>query len=178
VPLIVGPLIAALGFVLLARPEIGGSYWATYFPGIVVLGLGMAVSVAPLTTVVMSSLEQSRSGVASGVNNAVSRVAGLLALALFGLVFFRVFAPALDKRLDLAAIPVEARQEIESQRARLAAIATSDERGRVAVNEAFVAGYRVVLWMAAGLAVAASASGSLIRGAAIPGSDKRAAMRQ
>jgi EmrB/QacA subfamily drug resistance transporter len=172
-PLIVGPLIAGLGFALLARPGIGGSYWATYFPGVVVLGFGMAVSVAPLTTVVMSSLDQSRAGVASGVNNAVSRVAGLLALALFGLIFFSVFGRALEKRLDTMAVPVEVRREIEGQRAKLAAIETTDARGRTAVNEAFVASYRVVLWMAVGLAVAASLSGSLISG--ISRVDERAA---
>src|SRR4029077_20064230 len=98
-PLIIGPLIAVLGFVLFAVPSAGVSYWKTFFPAVVVLGFGMAVTVAPLTTVVMTSVDQDRVGTASGINNAVARVAGVLAIAVLGIVMVDVFAYRLNQNL-------------------------------------------------------------------------------
>jgi hypothetical protein len=122
----------------------------------------MAISVAPLTTTVMNAVEQSHAGTASGINNAVSRLAGLLAIAVFGALLTGVFQGALDKRLDGMSLAQPARAAIETQRSRLAAAETSDPRVRLAINEAFVAGYRTVLWVAAGMALASSLSAAFL----------------
>ncbi len=161
-PLVVGPLIAAAGFALLSRPGLGGSYWQTYFPAILVLGFGMAVSVAPLTATVMAAAGPERAGIASGINNAVSRVAGLLAIAAFGVVLSAAFASSLHRRLDALPLAPETRRAIEAQRSRLAAAQSTDPRGQRAIAESFLDGFRLFAWIAAGLAVAGSAAAAIL----------------
>jgi EmrB/QacA subfamily drug resistance transporter len=159
-PLFVGPLIVGLAFILLALPGRGGSYWTTFFPGIVLLGLGMATSVAPLTTVVMTSLSADRAGVASGVNNAVARVAALLAIAIFGVVMLNTFNNALDLRLDDMKLPMEARRQLDNDRAKLAAteapqiLDPETAAGvRRTIANSFIVGFRLALTLAAALSV-------------------------
>ena len=150
-PLIAGPLIAAGGFALFAIPGAkAGSYWTTYFPAAVVLGVGMSITVAPLTTTVMSAVDAQRSGIASGINNAVSRVASLLAIAILGAVLFSAFNHSLDTG-PARALPA-------TERIKLAAASTSDAQTRQAVQDAFIAGYRQVIWIAAALALASAAT--------------------
>jgi EmrB/QacA subfamily drug resistance transporter len=168
-PLVVGPIVAATGFALFARPGIGESYWTTFFPAIVVLGVGMATSVAPLTTTVMGAVEQRHSGLASGINNAVSRTAGLLAIALLSLVIVAAFNGGLDERLAGIQLPAETRAEFEMERTKLAgadvpAGLEGDTRAALerAIDEAYVGGFRLVMLVSAGLALAAALSAWLL----------------
>jgi len=170
-PLVIGPIIAATGFGLFMLPgagNVGGevpSYWVTFFPAVVVLGLGMAVSVAPLTTTVMNAVPQNRAGVASGINNAVSRTAGLLAVAVLGIVLLHTFNSELDRRLQSMGVTPEVKQALDQQRTRLAAteVPATVETAlgmslKQAINESFVAGYRRVALVSGALALLSALS--------------------
>lgn len=170
-PLVIGPILAAVGYALFIRPGVGGNYWTDFFPATFVLGLGMAVSVAPLTTTVMNSVGQSHAGIASGVNNAVSRTAGLLAVAIFGLIMFQAFNYRLDQRLTQLAVPVAIRKSIEAESIRLAATEIPAElneetrrRLKSVVDESFVFGFRRIMFVGAVLALLSSlVAGLMIR---------------
>jgi EmrB/QacA subfamily drug resistance transporter len=168
-PLIVGPLITATGFIVFAIPSLSGSYWSTFFPAFVVLGFGMAITVAPLTTVVMSSVDQDRAGTASGINNAVARIAGLLAIAVLGSVMVRAFSTRLDRDLAQLTIPPEVMKNLQSNYIKLAAIEIPPSLGsntsaevRGAVNDAFVYAFRLVMLICVGLAVASAVQAWLL----------------
>lgn len=165
IPLVVGPAVAAAGFALFARPGVGGSYWATFFPAVCVLGLGMTITISPLTTTVMNALGEPLAGTASGVNNAVSRAAGLLAIAALGAVLAQVFEPRLHEALAHARLPAGVADAVYAQRDKLGAIAApagaaSAAAAQVhdAVRQAFVAGFRAAMLTCAGLALASAAS--------------------
>lgn len=104
-----GPCVAGIGFAMLAAPMVRESYWIGVFPALAVLGIGMTITVAPLTATVMGSVPGEHVGVASGINNAVARVAGLLAIAVLGIVFVWSHQAALSARLDALHVPREAR---------------------------------------------------------------------
>jgi EmrB/QacA subfamily drug resistance transporter len=163
-PLMIGPVIAAFGFFLFTLPSVGGSYWSTFFPAVVVLGLGMAVSVAPLTTVVMGAVDQDHVGTASGINNAVARVAGLLAIAVFGVVMVTEFSGHLNRRLTNVTMPADMRTSLQSNEIKLAALKPAeglDRRTAAAIESAIVASFvfafRLTMWICAALALASAA---------------------
>jgi hypothetical protein len=132
----------------------------------------MAITVAPLTTTVMSAVDPEHAGVASGVNNAVARVAGLLAIALFGVVLTRTFEARVRPALDRAAIPSHVRGEIERELPKMAgadltrvsSIPPAEAPAiQAIIDGGFVFAFRLVMIGAAGLALAAAAVGSAMR---------------
>jgi EmrB/QacA subfamily drug resistance transporter len=170
-PLVVGPIITACGFVLFAVPAIGGSYWLTFFPAVIVMSLGMAITVSPLTTAVMGSVPTHNAGTASGINNAVSRAAGLLSIAIFGIVFLAVFSSSLDSHLQQLHLAPALSQSIDAQHTRLAGIQIPPTSSAThvaikgSIDEAFLSGFRLVSLICAGLALASSLiAGLLIEG--------------
>src|SRR5438067_2756114 len=170
-PLIIGPLIAAFGFACFIPASTGGSYWRSFFPAIVLLGLGMAISVAPLTTVVMNSVAQNRVGIASGVNNATARSAGLLAIAVLGIVMLQVFSHRLSRQLDELDVPEAVSRSLQIERTKLAGITVPHDQTpatrqliRRAVDESFISGFRVVMLIGTALALASAGTALTLTG--------------
>jgi EmrB/QacA subfamily drug resistance transporter len=171
-PLVIGPTIAAAGFLLFAVPGTEGSYWTTFFPAVVVQGFGMALVIAPLTTTAMNSVSGRHSGLASGVNNAVSRTASLLAIPVLGIFVFAAFSAGLDARVATLDLPPQAQQQLEAQKVDLGAAQVPEGLDgetaaavQTAIAESYVAGFRTAMYVAAGLALmSAVAAGLLIEG--------------
>jgi predicted MFS family arabinose efflux permease len=164
-PLTIGPIIAALGFGIYAIPTVSENFWTSFFPAVIVQGLGMAITVAPLTTTVMSAVGEEQAGVASGINNAVSRTAGLLAIAVFGVVMLQAFSKTLARRMNEIQLDDQLRHSVYEQRVKLAGLeippnadSATREKVKGAVADSFVFGFRIVMLMSAALALASGAS--------------------
>lgn len=98
----IGPLIAGIGFLLIGRVGMDFNYWSDMLPGIIIFGLGLSITVAPLTAAILGDVPKEQAGIASAVNNAVARIAGLLAIAAVGAIVALQFGHTLDRLCNTA----------------------------------------------------------------------------
>ena len=167
-PLTLGPATVAAGFFLLALLPADGRYAATVLPALCVLGLGMAATVAPLTATVLNAVGRGDQGIASGINNAVARVAALLAIAFFGIRVMETFRRSLDERIVDAEISPATVRALAPERTKLGAMrppaaASPGEKQRIerAVRESLDSSFRFVAAICGGLALLAAASAAV-----------------
>ena len=169
-PLVIGPAIAAIGFALFAVPGVdSGSYWTTFFPAAVILGLGLSILVPAVTTVALNSVDARHEGLASAINNTFSQTGGLLAVAVLGVIMFISFGASLDAQLAEANLPSAAKQQLEEEKVLLGAAQAPEGLGAAqsaeverAIDEAFVFGYRGVMLVAAAMALASAVSAAIL----------------
>lgn len=166
-PLTIGPFIVGIGFLLLVLPGITdgpSTYFTTFFPGLFVFGLGMGITVSPLTTSVMGSVPQDSAGVASGINNTMSRASGVLATAILGGLALVFFADTLMANATVQELPDETQAVIEASAGDLAETQIPDDLDAAtqvevqrAVDEAFVATYNLLMIICAGMSFLSAA---------------------
>jgi MFS family permease len=167
-PLILGPTIVAAGFALFAASGVTSSYWVAFLLPIVVVGFGMAITVAPLTTTVINAVPRNQAGVASGINNAVASVATLFAIAIFGAVTLSSFNRTLNHQLEDPLLSFDERQLIERARGTFVIETSSIDRSeeRRLQAEAMIKGslshaIHLAMLLAAGLALAGAAAAAV-----------------
>ncbi|MBV9269882.1 MAG: MFS transporter, partial [Candidatus Eremiobacteraeota bacterium] len=154
--IVVGTIFAGLGFGALGVLQHMGTYWSAFLPGAVLLGFGMSITVTPLTNGVMETATPEHMGMASGFNNAVSRIAGMLAIAALGAILVATFNSRLDKRLASSSVQVAQRRQIDAQRDRLAGAQIADRLGRKIVRDSYADGFTVISVVSALLAFGAT----------------------
>lgn len=175
-PLVVGSTVTALGIMLLAVPGTGGSYWTTFFPGITVLGLGMGIAVAPLTTAVMGAVDQDVAGLASGINNTASRTAGALAVTVMGVIMLGAFDAGLNDRLEDVPLSTAETEALDEEAVNLAAATIppglepeTTTLVEAAIDRAFVSAFRIVAIVCGILALASAVvAAMMIEGTLVP----------
>jgi len=167
-PLVAGAVLAAAGLAVYGCAGIGKPYWTSFFPGAVLLGLGGALFVAPLTTTVMDALESSHAGLASGINNAVSRVAGLIAVAALGIVLANVFDARIATRIAHLPLAPSVRRLALAARGPLFAgqvphgVVGPSDRAQIAAaaKASYADGFALVMFVSAFITLGAAAIGS------------------
>jgi len=182
-PLIIGPLIVAVGLILFGRAGLGGSFWLTFFPAVIIMAIGMTVVIAPLTTTVMSSAPQRVSGTASGINTAINSTANVLAVAILGVLALNVFNSSVDRRLEpmdlssatAAAIQAETTKLANAQAPHSLPLDQQVEVNRI-FDQAFIDAFQVLMYVCAGL-VGAGALVSLLMIEGKPPGEVRADQR-
>ena len=168
-PLVVGPVLAATGFILFAVPGLGGSYWTTYFPAVVVLGFGMSLVFGPLSVAILNAVESEHSGLGSGVNRSVQRTAKLLGLAVLAFLLLAAFDNSLDTRVDALDLPPSQKAALRAEEVNLGANdilkgASSEDRIAIghAVDQAFINAFRLAMVVSAGMALTSAAAAALL----------------
>ncbi|GAB5493255.1 MAG: hypothetical protein Phog2KO_34700 [Phototrophicaceae bacterium] len=165
-PLVVGPFVVGLGFLALTFPSVTNGvsdFWLTFFPATILLGIGLGITVAPLVTAVMGSVPNQSAGIASGVNNAMSRASQVLALSILGGIGLILFVGSLSPSIEALAIPEQAKTEILASANNLGGTVIPDSLSeteaqlvRTAIQNQFVAMFRIIMWIATGLCVISS----------------------
>jgi len=160
-PLVVGPVVAGAGFAALAVPGITAGvsdFWVTFLPGLVLLGVGLGITVAPLTTSVMGSVPQHSSGIASGVNNAMSRSSQVLALAIMGALGLILFIGSFTTEIEALSLPEAAETTVLASAENLGGTEIPEglsdaqaQQVREAIQTEFVAMFRVMMWIGAAM---------------------------
>jgi predicted MFS family arabinose efflux permease len=155
-PLMLGACLAGLGFLLLIPPGADSSYLGGFLPGLAAIGLGMGTCIAPVTVAALNVAGPAHVGIASAINNMAARTGGLIAIACFGLILAAHFDAALARSLALLDLPASAIQALAAERSKLAAATLPDglapdvqQAIHIAIKQAFVAGYRWVMGVAA-----------------------------
>lgn len=157
-PLIIGPIITSIGFFIFSFYGItsgAGSYWNTFFISFLLLGIGMGITVAPLTTAVMGALSEDNAGVASGINNTVARAAGVLAIALMGALVLFSFNESIKRKTELMDISNNMKDEIMIESSKFAAaevpVGLSEKNKGIVkalLNDSFISAFNKVVYIA------------------------------
>ncbi len=163
-PLVIGPIISAIGYLMLTEIDMSiSNYWNSFFPAMIILGLGMSATIAPLTTAVMNAANVEHSGVASGINNSVGRIAGVLSIAVLGLFMFTTFSGNIKEELHASALPTEIKESIAQQTTKLAAMSISDELDentksqiKQIINKSYNSSFILIMYLISGLALLSS----------------------